>query len=154
MRTQFFIFILMITSSVVFSQQLYKELNANDIKQERVKIAKKFAEQFIYKCKNKDLTKFDNLVIDEKTALGFEEILKNKCPEMAKFYGDIKITKLNGAYSYNDTKNVQPAEMYSFDITTSEITNVHFLNVLIYIEKNAIGGLLFSEKKPLDKALK
>ncbi len=64
MRTQFFIFILMITSSVVFSQQLYKELNANDIKQERVKIAKKFAEQFIYKCKNKDLTKFDNLVID------------------------------------------------------------------------------------------
>lgn len=64
MRTQFFIFILMITSSVVFSQQLYTELKGNDIKQERVKIAKKFAEQFIHKCKNKDLTKFDNLAID------------------------------------------------------------------------------------------
>ncbi len=145
---------LLLSFSIAFSQELYTEIKAKDINQERLNTAKKFAEAFIKKCENKDSSKFEGINIEENAEAGFYDLLSTKCPEMSRFYGNIEIIKLNAAYYYNNTKTVKPAEMYSFDIKTSELTNAKFLNILIYKEKNTIGGMLFSEEKPLGKALK
>lgn len=145
---------LLFTCFMGFAQNYYDEQKSSNIDQNRVKIAKSFSEEFIKKCETKNTGKFESYSLSERVGGAVNVMLEKKCPEMLSFYGKIESLQLNSAYTYNKTDGFPPVDMYVFDIKSKKKAGNNLINVLVLKENNTISGFMFSNEKPLNKALK
>ena len=138
-----------------FLQKFYKQITEKDISQERLKIARSFAQEYLKKCENKDYSKFQNYIIDSRATKKLNDSIKDNCDKMFADYGKSEILNLNSSYYHKYAKNYDPIELFIFDFKTEKNSEIKYASVWIYEDKNVISGLWFSKEKPLKrKAIK
>ncbi len=134
-----------------YSQKFYKQFAEKDINQERLKVAKIFAQEYLQKCENKDYSKFQNYIIDSRSTKKLNDSIKENCEKMILDYGKTEIVNLNSAYYHKYAKNYDPIELFIFDFKTEKNPQIKYASVWVYEDKNVIGGLWFSKEKPLKR---
>lgn len=132
-----------------FSQNLYKQISDKNVNQERVKIGKSFVQEYINKCKENDYSKFENYIIAKKFEKNLNDSLKGFCTGKFSKYGNVEILKYNSSYIHKKYQTYDPVELHIFDIKTEHNPLIKYVSVWIFEDKNVIGGLWFSEEKPL-----
>lgn len=138
-----------------FSQKFYKQIPDKEINQERLIVAKNFAQEYLKKCENKEYSKFQNYIIDSRSTKKLNDSIKENCEEMVNDYGKSEILNLNSSYYHKYAKNIDPLELFIFNFKTEKNPEIIYASVWIYEDKNVIGGLWFSKEKPFKrKAIK
>lgn len=143
-----------IISLSAFSQKYYKQISVKNINQERLKVAKNFAQDYLDKCRKNDFSKFENYIIDSRSKPKLNDSIKENCNRIIEKYGNFEILDLNSSYYHKYSKNSDPLELFIFNFKTEKNSEVKYANVWIYEDKNVIGGLLFSTEKPLKRKSK
>ncbi len=134
-----------------FSQNYYKQISEKKINQERLKVAKNFAQDYIDKCKKNDFSKFENYIIDSRSKSKLNDSIKENCSRIIEKYGNFEILDLNSSYYHKYSKNNDPLELFIFNFKTEKNPEVKYASVWVYEDKNVIGGLFFSKEKPLKR---
>ena len=144
--------ILLLTISYLsFSQNFYKQIPDKEINQERLNVAKKFAQEYLKKCENNEYSKFQNFIIDSRSTKKLNDSIKENCEKMVNEYGKAEILNLNSTYYHKYYKNIDPLELFIFNFKTEKNPAMKYASVWIYEDKNIIGGLWFSKEKPLKR---
>ncbi|RZJ49075.1 MAG: hypothetical protein EOO44_18950 [Flavobacterium sp.] len=144
-------FLFVIISYFSYSQKFYKQIGEKDINQERLKVSKSFAQEYLQKCENKDYSKFQNYIIDSRSTKKLNDSIKENCEKMYIDYGKTEILNLNSSYYHKYAKNYDPLELFIFDFKTEKNPEIKYASVWIYKDKNVIAGLWFSKEKPLKR---
>ncbi|MEJ8590156.1 hypothetical protein JSO54_02775 [Riemerella anatipestifer] len=142
-------FLFVIISCFSYSQTFYKKKSKKDINQERLNIAKSFAQEYLQKCENKDYTKFKDFIIDSKLTKKLNDSIKENCEKMISDYGNTEVLNLNSVYYHKYAKDYDPIDLFIFDFKTEKKPEIKYASVWIYEDKSVIGGLWFSNEKPL-----
>ncbi len=134
-------------NSLAFSQSCYKKINEKKVNQERLNVGKEFGETFLKKCQSKDYSTIKNFTLSKKIERKLNDSIQQACNLIDNNYGKVTIQNLNSSYFGKCSKNVDPIDLFVFDVETEKKTEIKYMNVWVYEDKNIIGGLWFSKEK-------
>lgn len=121
-------------------------LKGKDKSEERVQLAKNFANDFFSKCEKKDYSEMQGYKVDVnlKNKLSSEKI-KTNCEYYQEKYGTIKVGKLCDAKTYYNQKNF--LDYFTFYAKGSKNDSLQFVKVNIYRDDNMFQGIIIPKYK-------
>jgi len=137
-------------SALLFGQKSYSKIHNSKINSEMQKVSENFLKEYIRKCQSKDYTEFKDYLIDKR----IEKELYKKFPEACERNGKIEILGFNSAYSNDNFKNVDPVDVFIYDLKIENQAGLKYGSIWVYEDKNVIGGVYFSTDKPIYKKKK
>lgn len=132
------------------AQSYYKKISEKNINTERQTIVKNFILDFLKRCEDKNYSKFENYNIAKKFEMFLNEKFETNCKKNEEEYGKIELLNLESAYLNKYSINKDPFELFVFDVKTEKNTDIKFLSVWIYQDRNYLSGLWISSEKPLN----
>ena len=149
MRFTAIIFILI--GSMFCAQSLYKVIPQKKITIEKIELTKKFAEDFISKCAEKNYTMFTDYKFTKNLKEKIEKSLVKICESNQKSGGKITVGDFNSAYIDRYTNLYNPMELYIFNGTSEVNKDMRYVSVWITKNDRLIDGIWMSQEKPLIK---
>lgn len=142
------IILLILHSTIAFSQKSYTKISKSNVDSERVKISELFIKDYFSKCENKDFSPFTNFILDKRFERRLRENFEEKCEESLQKNGKLTLKNFNAAYLQDYSKNKDPMELIVFDADFEKSTDLKFVSVWIFRDQNIISGIWVSKDKP------
>lgn len=138
-------------SVFTFSQKYYTKIKSSKVNKERLEIGHHFISEYLSKCESKDYSNFKNFILSKNLDNKLFENRGKSCENILNRNGKITVKALNSAYIHNYSKNIDPVEMFVFDIDTEKKSDLKYITVWVYHDQNVIGGIWISKEIPLHK---
>lgn len=143
------IFFTLFLYSLINAQSYYKQISEKNINAERQVIAKNFIQDFLKKCENRNYTKFENYNLTKRLEMFLDEKLEKNCVNNDTELGKIDLLDFNSAYINKYSLRTDPYELFIFNVKTEKKSEMKFISVWIYQDRNYLSGILISQEKPL-----